>query len=185
MLILLTDIFRIHTEILGVHVHDEIVRYVNFLRVSPAYIDVLAITNDNTDGVTVIDIVAVQHIAPRLMTKEVLASFAEANQRNTLLAGSKGVQRNRRRCEELLEILQLAFFHVVNGSKAPHLFIKETELLEQDDRFFLRCIPASADTGKIDCLTHVAADSINLGLQQVNLIIHHLNLLFQRLTLGR
>ena len=156
----------------------------DLLRVSPANIDVLAITNDNSDGVTVIDIIAVQHIAPHLMPKEVLAGLAETNQRHALLTGSKGIQRNRRRCEKLLEILQLAFFHVVNGSKTPHLFIEKTELLEQDDRLLFWCVPASADTGKIDCLTHVAADSINLRFQQVNLIVHHFYLFLQSLAFG-
>ena len=139
--------------------------------VCPAKPDILAITDDDANCFPMIIIIRIQQILIRdiAVTPNLLSGTAQAYQNHTSLIGSEGVERDRGVLEERLKHADVFPLDRVEGSQTAKVFVKKTQLLMDDDRLFVRRLLATADFAKFDDLTGIAADSIDLRVQQVNL----------------
>ena len=115
----------------------------NAVFICPAKVEVFAVSDDNANGLTVIVVVAVEHI-------EVWAAFvihlasngfpgtAQPHEHDAAFIRGEGVQRVWRVLEEALKHIQLIPLDFIQGRKTAKVFVQETELLMYDDRLCIR-----------------------------------------------
>ena len=144
--------------------------------ISPPQVDILAVADDDANCFTVVVVVVVQHIGVRsiLLGAKGPGRAAQPYQHNTPLIWSKGLQSQRMVLEEALEHTQLVPLDLIERSQPAQVFIKKAQLLVNDDGFGGRSVLAFANVGKLNHLAGIAANRVQLGVQEVYLVFQSL-----------